>query len=213
MITRIFKAFSKLVLILTLSIICQNLFAPSMPANNQIVTREMCYKAEKLQHDLSLYVNLYQRHGKQTYCNVLVTDVADSRDHSNWGHTYGFLIDDYSIDISVLYPTAFSTMMMPIHRVYDRAISAIKKQKLVRLTQEQAFYAAQKGEFVIIITKKYNHMAIVCPEKGIYNPSIGCTIAQAGYYNGIFKMSDYEAFDGNFKDDEILFILCKELAA
>jgi hypothetical protein len=213
MIVRIFRSFSKLILIFTMMILSINLFAPAMPTNHTVVVRELCYKAEKLQHDLNLYVNLYQRHGKQTYCNVLVTDVADSRNHDTWGHSYGFLIDDYSIDISAIYPTAFSTMMMPIHRVYDRAIAAIKKQSLTRLTQEQAFYAAQKGCFVILITKKYNHMAIVFPAKGIYNPSIGCTIAQAGYFNGIFQMSSYEAFEKNYQDDEILFILCKELAA
>ena len=161
-----------------------------------------------LQENLKRYVQMgiYKKCGKWSYCNVLAIDILDNRNHDFWGNQYGFLIDDYQYDISSIYKTAFSVLSVNIKTAYDRALKAIYNKKIKKLTQEQAYYEAQKGKVILIMSRKYNHMAIVFPEFKKYDSEKGVMVAQAGFYNGIFRISDYECFSYRWKDNEILFL-------
>jgi hypothetical protein len=161
--------------------------------------------AEKLQENLKKYVQIerYKRDNRFSYCNIFAIDILDNRCHTYWGNQYGFLIDDYQYDVSSIYKTAFSVLSVNIKTAYDKSLHS---SKVKRLTQEQAFYEAQKGKIILVISKRYNHMAIVFPEFGEYDKEKGVMIAQAGYFNGIFRISSYECFSYRWKNKEILFL-------
>ncbi len=170
------------------------------------------FDAEKLRKVLNKMVSLpdYQRKGEQTYCNVGARDVLDNREHSYWGNTYGFRIDDLRLDISVIFPTSFSILRISIKEAYNIVVKAIWQKRIEQVNGEQAFYLAQKGEVIWIISAKYNHEAIVFPIEGIYDPEKGCMIAQCGYYNVVDWISSEKCFGlKKWKDKEILYIHVK----
>ena len=164
--------------------------------------------AEYLKSTLNKMVNIpdYQRKGKQTFCNVGARDVLDNREHSYWGNTYGFWIDDLQLDISIIFPTSFSILRISIKEAYNIVVRAISQKRIESVSCEQAFYLAQKGEVIWVISAKRNHEAIVFPKEGIYDTDKGCMIAQCGYYNTIDWISDEKCFGKRWKDKEILYI-------
>jgi hypothetical protein len=194
------------ILVFLLSILSFPAFAPGVDPVS-IETSALCVRARELRDNLRKYVSIprYQRRGRRTFCNILAVDAIDSRDHSYWGNGYGFMIDDYSYDVSSVFPSAFSVLSMSIKEAYSRAVYAIARDQIKALTCREAFYSAQDGDLILIVSARWRHMAIVYPKEGEF-PGWGCTIAQAGYYNGIFWISGPKVFGRNWKSKEILFL-------
>jgi hypothetical protein len=209
------RKIKKLITKTILLAICLHLHAPGINSwmrfaghhNDTIITSD--YRAQlidlahvELQERLSRAVKQseYRRYRYWTYCNVFAADFLDNR--PCWITGQGFLFSDYGYDVSKLYPIPYSVRNTRIEVAYARALS------IKHLTGEQAFYEAQLGTVILVISRRYNHMAIVYPEYGRY-PANGCLVAQAGWYNGIFRISDPEVFGKNWKDKEILYLMFK----
>ena len=161
-----------------------------------------------LQKVLNKMINIpdYKCRNGLTFCNVAARDTLDNRDHRYWGTTYGFLIDDLQLDISMIFPNSFSILRISIKDAYNIVVRAIRQKRIESVSCEQAFYLAQKGEVVWIISAYRNHEAIVYPYYGEYDAEKGCKIAQAGYYNTIDWISSDKCFGKGWKSKEILFI-------
>jgi len=169
-----------------------------------------------------------------TYCNVSIYDLLDSRCNSVWwnkikvGETtevnlpMGGVISAYNYDISPVLPgRSYNNILnAPIPFVYQKCID--ENGRGTRLvTPEKAQSLANAGIPVMIISKKYNHVAVVCPdlvwsiEKGKmvfqnYDPDLGCFTGNAGENNDYMYMSDKRGFGAiNWKDEEILYVQFK----
>lgn len=214
----------KVILILTLLTISFSAFAPEsqpvidshywppyrLPAQ---VTTDI--RVFQLQMSLMRMVTIpcYHRQGKLTFCNVGARDLLDNRNHSYWGKTYGFMLDDFALDLSPVFPTAFSILRLSIKDAYSAALKAVWQKRIERITCRQAYERARRGEIVWVISAKYNHEAIVYPDMRPWNDERGCRIAQCGYYNTIRDISHKFVFGKRWKDPEIMFIVFKRRSA
>lgn len=144
----------------------------------------------------------YQRKGRVTFCNMFARDVLDNRFPWALGKVYGFLFDDFDYDTSAVFPI-MGYIYMSIREAYHRAEKAGERMWIKSLTCEQAQARANIGRLVWIISAKYNHEALVCP--GQWSSEYGCMVAQAGWENGIFRISDWQVFGQNWCDPEIKF--------
>jgi hypothetical protein len=182
-------------------------------------------KANKLYSILSQVVKLKQYKKRKpknnpdgrytTYCNVLARDVLDSRCKKVWimgwliGGENGIIKDGYDYDIGCLNPDrSLESVLLSttVQLAYKNAIEASKIGIVESISMKEAQERANKGIPIWVSSAKYNHEAIVCPDlKNIYNEKKGCLIAQAGFYNGIFYISDKKAWGNRFQDTEIKY--------
>jgi len=148
-----------------------------------------------------------------TYCNVLARDVLDSRCPKAW--IMGWLIgganssvEGYDYDISFMNPGKdLMTIILGtgIDVVYNNLLKAAEIGAVKSLTPEEAQNRANDGTPVHIISLKYGHEAIVCPSALPYNTAVGPMVAQAGFYNGIFPISDRKSWGTWWTDLEIKY--------
>ena len=195
-------------------------------------------KAEKLYWAISLVIEfaVYQRDSigrKATYCNLASYDLFDARCKAIWNvmvqegaslkrpFPMGQTIKAYDYDIRPIMPNNDynDILSAPIPKVFDKAIKEAKKGSIRLLTQAQAQEKANKGIPCMIISKKFNHVAISCPHliwaddlgKMVlkpYNPELGCFTGNAGWINSLMYMSDPKGFGSiNWKSEtDILYI-------
>jgi hypothetical protein len=142
----------------------------------------------------------------RSFCNVASRDALDNRDHSTWGRHYGFYLDDISLDISNVFPTAFSILRYSIHEAYIKVMQGIKNGKIESVNAKEAYELAKVGEVVWVISDKYNHEGIIYPDQRRWIPERGCRFAQCGKYNTIRDISHKYCFGKWWKDPEIKYI-------
>jgi hypothetical protein len=168
-------------------------------------------EAKKLRYILQAYstCDLYQKklwRGKvRTYCNIFARDVLDNRDWDKLQGWFGTFINDYSYNVACIFPSAISILGTGIHTAYVRAQTAVRMGWIRELTPFQAQQRANEGIPIWIISDKFTHEAIVCPDLEGYNPEYGVLMAQAGESNGIFHSRDARAFGDKYKDPDIKY--------
>jgi len=87
-----------------------------------------------------------------------------------------FLLDNYNTlyNLKPLYSTSKDVYTIPIAILYERTCWAIDNELIETVTINEARDRANRGIPVLIISRKYNHMAIMSPSE------IGYEIGQAG---------------------------------
>lgn len=141
-----------------------------------------------------------------TYCNIMARDFLDKRCNHVW--IMGDLINHYDYDIRCINPNAGVTTCIlgtSIADAYDNVMRYSDARMVLEWTAKEAQHRANSGYVVWGVSKKYDHEFIVCPDwKGFYDKR-GVLVAQAGYYNGIFYITDKKAFGVAGLDPEIKF--------
>jgi len=156
---------------------------------------------------------------KTTYCNVAAYDLFDSRAKLVWWvnvkvgsslkkqYPMGNIIQAYDYDLGKIFPEENYEKILssPIPYVFDEAIRSEKLGEVRLLTQKEAQEKANKGIPIMIISKKFNHVAIACPhlkwnralgkmELFPYDSEKGCFTGNAGGENDYMYMSDKKGF-------------------
>lgn len=181
-----------------------------------------------------LTIPVYWRNSQgadKTYCNIFAYDLLDSRfacgyymstiinGKSKALHSMGASISIYDYDIRCMLRDnkLHNLLCTPIEIAYANILLARGSDKLWLVTPEQAQSLANIGTPVLIISRKYNHIAVAAPPitthnaitiDDRYNKYAGCYTANAGAHNDFMFMSDCRGF-GTFdwQDTEILYVL------
>jgi hypothetical protein len=144
--------------------------------------------------------------GKEiTFCNVFARDILDNREYETYKEWFGCRINAYGCEVSMIFPRPTSVLEIKIHDAYLKAIRARDRGQIKNLSPLEAQVRANAGIPVWIISDRFNHEAIVCPDKHLYDEARGPLIAQAGRFNGVFYASDDRAFGAGYKSREIKF--------
>jgi len=155
----------------------------------------------------------------ETYCNVAAYDLFDSRCNTVWNVSVkvgnslekqlpmGQVIQAYDYDLGNVLPNDDIDRILsaPIKSVFDECIIESKNERVRLVTQKKAQELANKGIPVLIVSKKYNHVAVACPhlkwEKELgkailydYDENLGCFTGNAGNENDFMYMSDKRGF-------------------
>jgi hypothetical protein len=160
---------------------------------------------------------------KETYCNVYARSILSwqgarywIRDFPNTGLTYnlqsmnpGKYLSEIMLNtgckkahMSVVNAIeTFNEQVRGGAGLPETEYDELKRNTPRRVTEEEAQELANQGIPIWIssadISKTTGHEAIVCPNDRAFNKDKGCLIGQAGGINGIFYISDWQAF-GNF---------------
>jgi len=126
----------------------------------------------------------------KTYCNILVMRLL-----TYLGYFIKWMLDPLGID----YTTPKEMMDGCIENMGKtcKEVDAEKAQKL-----------ANVGEIVIIISafgKAYHHVALVVADEKQYDENKGPLEVQAGWFNGMFYVSDTEAWGPEWKDPRVRY--------
>lgn len=145
----------------------------------------------------------------KTFCNILARDVLEGDNPDAFDFYMGTLVDDYRYDVSAILPDTGSILNTPIPVIYDRAAQAARDGKITELTPAEAQAMANKGIPVWIVSKKYNHEAIVYPNLDEpFDPAKGVKIGQAGAFNvSDVYISDPRSWGGWHTDPEIKYYM------
>lgn len=139
----------------------------------------------------------------KTFCNILARDVLEGENPTAFDTYMGTLIDDYRYDVSSVFERTVDILNITIPEAHRRARLAAALGKIKRLTPQIAQRRANAGVVIWIVSGKYNHEAIVCPDLDKFMPERGPKIGQAGGANGIMYISDVRAWGRNHRDPEI----------
>jgi len=142
---------------------------------------------------------------KITYCNIFARDVLDNREYLKYKKWFGMFINEYAYDLSTIFPKTTDILITKIDTAYWRALYAKKKGWIKELTPYQAQKRANEGVPIWIVTNRYTHEAIVCPDIIPYHSERGVLLAQAGESNGVFYARDARAFGNRYLDKEIKY--------
>lgn len=209
----------KFLAITILSLVCSMLLAPgfapididsrawlSLPAPDQA---QIDIRIMELKRTLEKMVSLdcYKPDGKYTYCNISVWDAIDCRP-GNW-RGYGYMLHDLPLDVSMLFPTAGSIMMCSPSEGYRRAAFAEQRGRLESVSMYRAWELARVGEVVLIISARYNHVAICYPDSRPWCAERGVRVANVGKYNVITDIRHMKIFGKCWRDKEIKFYWIK----
>ena len=168
-------------------------------------------KEMKLRVTLEVYSNIKEykmiKYGKKkyTFCNIFARDILDNREYMTYKTWFGCFINAYAYDVSMIFPRPDSVLDVKISTAYWRAVYFAKTGKIKNLTPEQAQKRANAGTAIWIVSERYNHEALVCPDFSIFDSKRGVLVAQAGEYNGVFYISDPRAFGNRASDPEIKY--------
>jgi hypothetical protein len=179
-----------------------------MPAPEQ---SQIDIRVLMLQRTLERMISLdcYRPDGKRTYCNIAAWDVIDDRP-GNW-RGYGYMLDDLPLDVSMLFPTAGSIMMCSPQEAYRRASFAEQRGQLELVSMYRAWELARVGEVVLILSARYNHVAIVYPDLRPWVAERGVRVANVGRFNVITDIRHKWVFGKCWRDKEIRMYWIKRL--
>lgn len=169
-----------------------------------------------------------------SYCNLTTYDLFDSRCRAVWWNSIrvgeservdlpmGNVIQAFDYDLAPVMPDGRidNILNAPIPVVYDNCLKEHGRGTWL-LAPEDAQQLANRGIPIMIISKKYNHVAIACPalewdiKKGQmvyqdYDYNRGVFTGNAGENNDFMFMSDPRGFGAvDWKDTEILYVQFK----
>lgn len=188
------------------------------------------YLIEKYGLSLPIYMKNSTGNGK-TYCNIFAYDLLDSRFGPGYPisvrtdtnhdivNVMGAALHFYDYDICCMLRDGILNNLLrtPVAVAYDNIIKNVNTDKLWLLRPSVAQHCANQGTPVLVISKKYNHMAVVAPkisfDAGIhiylrYSPHLGCYTANAGEHNDFMFMSDSRGFGAfDWENPEIKYVL------
>lgn len=174
----------------------------------------------------------------ETYCNIAAYDLFDSRCRSVWWNKVsvgesekidfpmGNVIQAYNYDIAPIMPdeNINNILNAPIPDVYENCLIEHGRGTWL-VNPKTAQRLADNGIPIMVISKKYDHIAIVCPnlkwnskrgcmEYQKYNSDLGVFTGNAGENNDYMYMSDSRGFGAvDWKSKEILYVQFKQYGA
>jgi hypothetical protein len=142
----------------------------------------------------------------KTYCNILALDVLDSSSPRKY---LGTAIDAFRYDIRIALRgnDLENLLSTPLHESYTRIMQGVAQGRATDVSAREAQAFANSGRPVLVMSAKYDHMAIVYPDPMPWDDLRGPKIAQAGWYNGVFYISDFRSFGKLWGDPEIRYIV------
>lgn len=128
----------------------------------------------------------------KTYCNIYATAMGEKL--------------KYDMDSFYRDHDKKNASISPMGLIYNQLL----RDALHTLRPHEAQAMANIGRFVVVWSDKYEHAAVVCPNTERYNAEKGPLIVQAGWWNGLFYISDPKSFGKVWKDPEIKYFAPEE---